>query len=86
MYRMEWRITKEFRGGRVKPDSRFSLRRCSGTHMSARRLLDNGEPLLRQAHEHQKYTRAHLLAAVREGISGLRPASYSYRMPVATTA
>lgn len=29
----------------------------------------------------QKYTRAHLLAAVREGVSGLRPASYSYRMP-----
>jgi cbb3-type cytochrome oxidase cytochrome c subunit len=29
----------------------------------------------------QKYTQTHLLAAVREGISGLRPASYSYRMP-----
>lgn len=35
----------------------------------------------RLTYPHQKYTRAHLLAAVREGISGLRPASYSYRMP-----
>src|SRR5262249_61882796 len=30
---------------------------------------------------HQKYTRAHLLAVVREGVSGLRPAHYTYRMP-----
>src|SRR5262249_49518981 len=29
----------------------------------------------------QKYTRAHLASAVREGVSGLRPARYSYRMP-----
>jgi glucose/arabinose dehydrogenase/mono/diheme cytochrome c family protein len=35
----------------------------------------------RLSHPHQKYTRAHLLAVVRDGISGLRPASYSYRMP-----
>jgi mono/diheme cytochrome c family protein/glucose/arabinose dehydrogenase/cytochrome c551/c552 len=35
----------------------------------------------RLTYPHQKYTQAHLLAAVREGISGLRPASYSYRMP-----
>jgi cbb3-type cytochrome oxidase cytochrome c subunit/glucose/arabinose dehydrogenase/cytochrome c551/c552 len=35
----------------------------------------------RLTYPNQKYTRAHLLAAVREGISGLRPASYSYRMP-----
>jgi glucose/arabinose dehydrogenase/cytochrome c2 len=31
---------------------------------------------------HQKYTRAHLLSAVRDGVSGLRPAPYSYRMPL----
>ena len=30
---------------------------------------------------HQKYLRSHLLATVREGIGGLRNASYSYRMP-----
>lgn len=30
---------------------------------------------------HQKYTRSYLLSAVREGVSGLRPARYSYRMP-----
>ncbi|MBY0523030.1 MAG: hypothetical protein K2R98_06510 [Gemmataceae bacterium] len=30
---------------------------------------------------HQKYTRAYLVRAVREGVSGLRPARYSYRMP-----
>jgi glucose/arabinose dehydrogenase/cytochrome c551/c552 len=30
---------------------------------------------------HQKYLRPYLLAAVREGVSGLRPARYSYRMP-----
>ncbi len=35
----------------------------------------------RLTHPHQKYTRAHLLSVVREGISGLRPASYTYRMP-----
>jgi glucose/arabinose dehydrogenase len=35
----------------------------------------------RLTYPHQKYTRAHLLAAVREGISGLRLASYTYRMP-----
>jgi glucose/arabinose dehydrogenase len=35
----------------------------------------------RLTNPHQKYTRAHLLAVVREGISGLRSASYSYRMP-----
>src|SRR5205814_9532018 len=29
----------------------------------------------------QKYTRAHLVAAIREGVAGLRHASYSYRMP-----
>jgi cytochrome c551/c552 len=30
----------------------------------------------------RKYTRAHLRGALREGVAGLRPASYSYRMPV----
>ncbi|HEY7312836.1 MAG TPA: hypothetical protein VH643_25960, partial [Gemmataceae bacterium] len=30
---------------------------------------------------HQKFTRAHLLDAIREGVSGLRPVHYSYRMP-----
>src|SRR5262249_49510790 len=30
---------------------------------------------------HQKYTRAHLVAAVREGVSGLRAERYTYRMP-----
>jgi glucose/arabinose dehydrogenase/mono/diheme cytochrome c family protein len=30
---------------------------------------------------HQKYNRAYLATAVREGVSGLRPARYSYRMP-----
>jgi cbb3-type cytochrome oxidase cytochrome c subunit/glucose/arabinose dehydrogenase len=35
----------------------------------------------RLTYSHQKYTRTHLLASVREGISGLRPTSYSYRMP-----
>jgi cytochrome c2 len=30
---------------------------------------------------HQKYTRTALVAAVRDGVSGLRPADYSYRMP-----
>jgi glucose/arabinose dehydrogenase/cytochrome c551/c552 len=35
----------------------------------------------RLTYPHQKYTRAHLLSAVREGISGLRTAAYSYRMP-----
>jgi cytochrome c551/c552 len=30
---------------------------------------------------HQKYTRSHLVGAVREGVSGLRPARYSIRMP-----
>jgi mono/diheme cytochrome c family protein len=30
---------------------------------------------------HQKYTRPHLLAAVREGVTGLRPDRYTYRMP-----
>src|SRR5262249_23750413 len=29
----------------------------------------------------QKYTRAHLRGALREGVSGLRPARYTYRMP-----
>ncbi len=31
---------------------------------------------------HQKYTRTHLLAAVRAGVTGLRPERYSYRMPL----
>jgi hypothetical protein len=35
----------------------------------------------RLTYAHQKYVRAHLLAAVREGVTGLRPARYSYRMP-----
>ncbi len=35
----------------------------------------------RLTNAHQKYTRAHLLATVREGIAGLRNAGYSYRMP-----
>ncbi len=35
----------------------------------------------RLSYPHQKYLRAHLLAAVRDGVSGLRPAPYSYRMP-----
>jgi glucose/arabinose dehydrogenase len=35
----------------------------------------------RLTYPHQKYERAHLLAAVREGVTGLRPARYSYRMP-----
>jgi glucose/arabinose dehydrogenase/mono/diheme cytochrome c family protein len=30
---------------------------------------------------HQKYTRSHLVATVREGIAGLRQPNYSYRMP-----
>src|SRR5262249_24972541 len=30
---------------------------------------------------HQKYTRAHLLNAIRDGVSGLRPARYTYHMP-----
>src|SRR5262249_58703031 len=30
---------------------------------------------------HQKYTRSALLAAVRDGVSGLRPSRYTYRMP-----
>lgn len=30
---------------------------------------------------HQKYTRSYLLSAIREGVGGLRPARYSYRMP-----
>ena len=29
----------------------------------------------------QKYTRSHLLSAIREGVSGLRAAVYTYRMP-----
>jgi cytochrome c551/c552/glucose/arabinose dehydrogenase len=29
----------------------------------------------------QKFTRRHLVAAVREGVAGLRPAEYTYRMP-----
>jgi glucose/arabinose dehydrogenase/cytochrome c2 len=36
----------------------------------------------RLTYPHKKYTRSHLLAAVREGVSGLRPARYSYRMPI----
>lgn len=35
----------------------------------------------RLSYPHQKYTRAHLLTAVREGVAGLRHARYSYRMP-----
>lgn len=35
----------------------------------------------RLTYPHQKYTRAHLVAAIREGVSGLRPATYTYRMP-----
>lgn len=35
----------------------------------------------RMTHPHQKFTRSHLVAAVREGVSGLRPATYTYRMP-----
>jgi glucose/arabinose dehydrogenase len=35
----------------------------------------------RLTYAHQQYTRAHLLAAVRDGVSGLRPPQYSYRMP-----
>src|SRR5207248_2461077 len=35
----------------------------------------------RLTYPHQKYTRAHLLAAVREGVTGLRQAGYSYHMP-----
>jgi len=30
---------------------------------------------------HQKYSRAHLLGAVRESVTGLRPARFSFRMP-----
>src|SRR5207244_3738167 len=30
---------------------------------------------------HQKYTRSALLAAVRDGVTGLRPPRYTYRMP-----
>jgi glucose/arabinose dehydrogenase len=30
---------------------------------------------------HQKYLRPYLLSAIREGVTGLRPARYSYRMP-----
>lgn len=35
----------------------------------------------RLTYPHQKYHRAHMLAAVREGVTGLRRAGYSYRMP-----
>ncbi len=35
----------------------------------------------RLTNPHQKYTRSHLLTAVREGVAGLRQAGYSYRMP-----
>jgi glucose/arabinose dehydrogenase len=35
----------------------------------------------RLTYPHQKFTRAHLLAAVRDGTSGLRSSHYSYRMP-----
>jgi hypothetical protein len=35
----------------------------------------------RLTYPHQKYQRQHLLTAVREGVTGLRPARYSYRMP-----
>jgi mono/diheme cytochrome c family protein/glucose/arabinose dehydrogenase len=35
----------------------------------------------RLTYPHQKYTRSHLLSAVREGVTGLRPARYTYRMP-----
>ena len=35
----------------------------------------------RLTHPHQKLTRGHLLTAVREGVSGLRNADYTYRMP-----
>jgi cbb3-type cytochrome oxidase cytochrome c subunit len=35
----------------------------------------------RLSYPHRKYTRAHLAAAVRDGVTGLRPAWYSYRMP-----
>jgi mono/diheme cytochrome c family protein len=34
----------------------------------------------------QKYTRAHLVRTVREGVSGLRPDHYTYRMPAFGTA
>jgi cytochrome c551/c552 len=37
--------------------------------------------LPRLTNPHQKYTRSHLVSAVREGVSGLRSAQYSYRMP-----
>jgi cytochrome c551/c552/glucose/arabinose dehydrogenase len=30
---------------------------------------------------HQKYKRSHLIAAVRDGVTGLRPPRYTYRMP-----
>jgi glucose/arabinose dehydrogenase len=33
------------------------------------------------ADPHQKLTRAHLASAVREGVTGLRPSDYTYRMP-----
>ncbi len=35
----------------------------------------------RLTYPHQKYVRSHLLVAVREGVSGLRPGQYTYRMP-----
>jgi mono/diheme cytochrome c family protein len=35
----------------------------------------------RLTYAHEKYTRAHLLQAVRDGVSGLRPSRYTYRMP-----
>lgn len=35
----------------------------------------------RLSYPHQKFTRQHLLAAVRESVTGLRPARYTYRMP-----
>jgi glucose/arabinose dehydrogenase/mono/diheme cytochrome c family protein len=35
----------------------------------------------RLTYPHEKYTRSHLVAAVREGITGLRPGGYTYRMP-----
>lgn len=35
----------------------------------------------RLTNPHQRFTRAHLIKAVRDGVTGLRPTEYTYRMP-----
>jgi mono/diheme cytochrome c family protein len=35
----------------------------------------------RLSNPHRKFTRHHIVSAIREGVAGLRPADYTYRMP-----